>query len=384
MSETRLTSCVGEMNLQRLPRRRRELLRAWDAADEYLLQAYCEQAGLLADKPLLICNDGFGALSVSLSRKRPRNWSDSWLAQEACRQNLVANGCAENAVEFVPSTDLPGAGSYQVLFKVPKSMALMEDQLIRLKPLLQKDSCLLVAGMSKNMPAKVWTLLERIVGPCETSRAVKKAKLIRVQPDMSLGLPENPYPVSWKLPATDITLLNHANVFSRDQLDIGTRFLLQHAPHTQGEGVLVDLGCGNGVLGLMAAKQNAQLKVHFVDESYMAIASARQNFKQVDARLERAQFHCTDGLHDFAAQSVDLILCNPPFHQAHSVGDTVALSMFRQSARVLHTEGELWVVGNRHLGYHHKLRKWFSSVELVSSNRKFVILKASHPRPKGI
>ena len=50
--------------------------------------------------------------------------------------------------------------------------------------------------------------------------------------------------------------------------------------------------------------------------------------------------------------------------------------MFRHSARVLRDGGELWVVGNRHLDYHLKLRRWFSSVEVVASNKKFVVLRA--------
>ncbi|KEA38937.1 hypothetical protein CR64_37790 [Pseudomonas aeruginosa] len=38
--------------------------------------------------------------------------------------------------------------------------------------------------------------------------------------------------------------------------------------------------------------------------------------------------------------------------------------------------GELWIVGNRHLGYHAKLKRLFRGVEQVAANPKFVILKA--------
>jgi 16S rRNA (guanine1207-N2)-methyltransferase len=49
---------------------------------------------------------------------------------------------------------------------------------------------------------------------------------------------------------------------------------------------------------------------------------------------------------------------------------------------VLHGRGsrsgvrELRVVGNRHLGYHLKLKKLFGNCETVAGNAKFVILKA--------
>jgi 16S rRNA G1207 methylase RsmC len=59
------------------------------------------------------------------------------------------------------------------------------------------------------------------------------------------------------------------------------------------------------------------------------------------------------------------------------VGDQIALRMFRQSYRALRKGGELWVIGNRHLGYHVSLKHLFASVELVASNKKFVVLRAS-------
>lgn len=379
MSEIRLNSSFGAFDLYRLPHRKRELLRAWDAADEYLLKTLKDESPC-SDHPL-ICNDGFGALAVALHEYHPISWSDSWLAHQAMRENLDHNGLDQLAVTTLDSLHSPEEAISLVLMKVPKTLALMEEQLIRLKPLLNKSSRLIVAGMVRSMPPSVWKLLEKIIGPTQTSHAVKKAKLIHVTVDFGLSVPVNPYPVKWKLDGSDYTLLNHANVFSRDSLDIGTGFLIQNLPQTEGPGDIIDLGCGNGVLGLMAAIQNSEAVVHFVDESYMAIASARDNMKQLSFASGAPDFHVCDGLTEFADQSIDLILCNPPFHQSHSVGDTVALSMFRESARVLRSEGELWVVANRHLAYHKKLRHWFGSVELITSNRKFVILKASLPKP---
>ena len=45
---------------------------------------------------------------------------------------------------------------------------------------------------------------------------------------------ENPFPLRWPLEGSDLILTNHANVFARERLDIGTRFLLQHLPRTDG------------------------------------------------------------------------------------------------------------------------------------------------------
>jgi len=376
-SETCLKTPAGEFELHRYPARRRELLRAWDAADEYLLNELTEKN--LPQQQTLIVNDGFGALAVALHALSPVSWSDSWLAHKGMRKNLERNALDSDGVSILPSTEPPDESPALVLIKVPKSLALLEDQLIRLNPLLTENSRVIVAGMVKTMPSSLWKMLEKIIGPTQTSLAKKKARLIEVIVDPRLPIPENPYPVRWGLEGTAFEIINDANVFSRERLDLGTRLLLEHLPRTEGSQEIIDLGCGNGVLGLMAAQNNPQARLHFVDESYMAIASARANFQQLDVTLQRARFHLGNGLANFDKNSGDLILCNPPFHQSHAIGDTLALSMFEQSANVLRQDGELWVVGNRHLDYHVKLKHWFRSVKVVASNKKFVILKLNIP-----
>ncbi|MNG15615.1 Ribosomal RNA large subunit methyltransferase G [compost metagenome] len=59
------------------------------------------------------------------------------------------------------------------------------------------------------------------------------------------------------------------------------------------------------------------------------------------------------------------------------VGDFLAWRMFVQARNALVMGGELWIVGNRHLGYHAKLKRLFRGVEQVAATPKFVVLKAS-------
>ena len=172
-----------------------------------------------------------------------------------------------------------------------------------------------------------------------------------------------------------ITLVNHANVFSQTKLDIGSRFFLEHLPSTQGEADIVDLGCGNGVLGVLAAIDNPKAKLTFVDESFMAVESAKINFHTTCPGRE-ARFLVMDCLGDIKTSSVDLILNNPPFHQQHTVGDHTAWQMFSESRRCLKPGGRLYVIGNRHLGYHIKLKRLFGRCAQIASNKKFVILEA--------
>lgn len=372
----RLTVAQGEFELNRLPKRPRELLRAWDAADEYLLDTVDEELRLRDGARILIVNDSFGALAVALSSFRPYAISDSYLSQQATRLNLAANGLPEHNVSLLNSLETPDGVFDLVLIKVPKTLALLEDELIRLHPHLTPSTRVIVAGMIKTLPPSVWKLLERLVGPTTTSLARKKARLIFASPDAGLTIPPSPYPVCYRLENTDYLISNHANVFSRDSLDIGTRFFLRHLPFRQGACDIIDLGCGNGLVGLIAAERCPAAAVHFTDESFMAVASAKDNFfRAFDGRRE-AVFRVGDGLMELESESADLILCNPPFHQQNTVGDQIAAGLFKQSRRVLRKGGELWVIGNRHLDYHSYLNRIFGAHSVVASNSKFVIVKA--------
>ena len=371
-----LISPQGHFQLARYPFCRRDLLRAWDAGDEYLLH-YLDENALLSDvRQLLIINDSFGALSVALSSLSPVMISDSWLAQQAVHANLKRNRLEVDSVTLLDSLAWPETPLDLVIIKIPKSHALLEEQLFRLRPLLNERTVLVGAGMVKGIHRNTLQLFEKIIGPVRTSLARKKARLVFPVFDPRLDPGISPYPTSYCLEGTDFRIVNHANVFSRERLDIGTRLLLANLPETHGECDVIDLGCGNGVVGLMIRAGNEQARLHFVDESFMAIASAKENFKAAFPGDNSAEFTTGDCLESFAPGSADLVLINPPFHQQHAITASIAGRMFRDAHRVLRPGGECRVVGNRHLGYHRQLGRLFQRCEVVASNPKFVVLSA--------
>jgi 23S rRNA (guanine1835-N2)-methyltransferase len=370
-----LITSQGAFDLIRLPLRRNELLQPFDAADEYLLNHLAEQNLPKPDERVMIMNDSFGALAVALSDYRPDAVSDSFLSQQATGINLDRNGKTRGDVRLLHSLEKLQGAYDLVLIKVPKTLGFLEHQLISLRGHLQPNAQIILAGMIKMMPASVWQMAERLLGPTTTTLARKKAKLILAKAIELENPPANPYPVHYRLENTDFWISNHANVFSRDSLDIGTRFFLEHLPYRGVQCEIIDLGCGNGVVGLIATQRNPEAVVHFVDESYMAVASAKENFEAAFGGGRNATFQVGDGLKAFEAESADLILCNPPFHQQHLQGDQIAVSLFKDAKRVLRRNGELWVIGNRHLHYHATLAQLFGGCWVVAANPKFVIYR---------
>ncbi|MEU0373756.1 methyltransferase [Streptomyces sp. NPDC006283] len=379
----RLTTPWGAFELARFPEDPRDTLRAWDAADEYLLRhlhGIDDSAPTDLSGTVAVVGDRWGALATSLAEHRPVQITDSFLCQEATRGNLARNGLAADSVRLLTARDTPPERVDVLLVRVPKSLALLEDQLHRLAPSVHADTVVVGTGMVTEIHTSTLKLFERILGPTRTSLAVKKARLIFCTPDPKIAPVPSPWPLRYALPS-DIgtlagrTVTNHAGIFCAERLDIGTRFFLRHLPQHQGPERVVDLGCGNGVVGTAAALANPDANLTFVDESYSAVASARATFYDNMPGGE-AEFLVGDGLSALPGGSVDRVLNNPPFHSHRATTDTAARRMFADARRVLREGGELWVVGNRHLGYHVRLRRMFGNCEVVAGDPKFVVLRA--------
>ena len=373
------TTPFAQLDLLRQPEQQDEPLQAFDAADEYLLNhlhalARHEQ-GLHANSRVLLLNDSFGALAASLAPHCVvTSCGDSHLGFLALQKNLARNQLPATAVTFVPASQVPEGPFDWVLIRVPKTLALLEEQLIRLHGQLAPGARVIAGAMLKHLPRAAGDLLERYIGPVQASLAVKKARLLSATPTAKPAV-VSPYPSRYTLEQPPLQLLNHANLFCREGLDIGTRAFLPHLPKSLAARRVADLGCGNGVLGIAHALANPQDELTLVDESYMAVQSAAENWRA--ALGERpVTIRAGDGLAEQAPESLDLVLCNPPFHQQQVVGDFLAWRMFTQARAALVTGGELWIVGNRHLGYHGKLKRLFRGVEQVAATPKFVVLRA--------
>ncbi|MFJ8624478.1 methyltransferase [Kitasatospora sp. NPDC093550] len=387
---TTLATPWGTLDLTRFPEDPRERLRAWDAADEYLLRHLAGEADsaagaatALAGRRIAVLGDRWGALTTALAEHRPVQISDSHLGRQATRANLARAGAVVEDGLLLTTRDTPPERIDVLLVRVPKSLALLEDQLHRLAPAVHEGTVVIGTGMVTEIHTSTLRLFERILGPTRTSLAVRKARLVFCTPDPGLDPGPSPWPHRYALPpdigpAAGRTVVNHAGTFCAERLDIGTRFFLAHLPVPAPGARVVDLGCGNGVVGTAAALAGPGAEVVFVDESHQAVASAEETFRTNLGPDAPARFLTADALaaEAIAPGSVDLVLNNPPFHSHQATTDATAWRMFTGSKRALRPGGELWVVGNRHLGYHVKLRRLFGNCQLVAGNPKFVVLRA--------
>jgi len=371
------------LHLERYPSTSDKNLRAWNAADEYLTSLF-EQYSFNSESKILIINDQFGAISCSLSQQyaniQIHNWTDSFLSKTAIEKNLERNKLPPMS-KFVDqcSSKLRSELIFDYVFiRTPKHNSLLEFQLNTITSHINLDTVIVATGMTKEIHNSTTTLFENIIGPTKTSLAKKKARLVYPNP---LNIKENESPINsvveYKIEEYEITSYGFAGVFSREKLDIGSRVLLKHLPETTEKQKLMDLGCGAGILGTIAAKQNPSLNVSFSDESFLAIESAKMTFEKNTSQT--ANYFITDVLEGVEDRDFDHILCNPPFHQQNVQTLSIANKMFRQSARKLKSNGELRVVANRHLKYRPMLNQYFKRVKIISDDPKFVVWLAKQP-----
>ncbi len=376
-----LASAFGSYSLQRIPLRTKETLRAWDAGDEYLLQVLSGDDNVPSENArILIINDQFGALATSLNKYDVTCWGDSYLGELSTAHNFAINNIDSNTI-LIASTNQPSGIFNIVVIKVPKTLALLEQQLITLQNHIDIDTTIIAGGMVKNIHNSTIALFKKYIGPTVTSLAKKKARLIHPNYANKSGA-SSPYPTDYLDETTGLILSNNANVFSRENLDIGARFMLEQFEKLPLSQHIIDLGCGNGILGVMAKKSLPECKITFIDESYMALDSAKTNYIAALNNDLNASFVIADSLTDITLDKPDLILCNPPFHQHNTVGDHIAWRMISQSYKALKRGGQLWVIGNRQLSYHSKIERLFGNCKTIAANKKFVVLVGTKGTPK--
>lgn len=381
--ETRVfNSAYGELTLFRRPFRPRETLQAWDAADDYLLH-YLAELNLADSTRILIVNDSFGSLSTALAQYSCTLWADSAISELCSAENAERN--KRPAPQFIPATAPPTGKFDVILYRLPKSRSLLNYQLQCLAPLCRDAAQFIGAAMARHIDQNIVSAFAKNIATAKPSLARKKARLIHLDGEI---ISESPQSDTKTISLVDhnIVLANRANVFSRDKLDLGSRIMIASLPVLDTPTHIADLGCGNGVLGISAARQWPGAQLHFFDDSFLAVDSAEHNVRQNLGDLAAAsssQFSASDCLHAYRGDDFDLILCNPPFHQDHHVGDQIARQMFRDSHKHLTEGGVLCVVGNRHLGYHVLLKKLFGNCETINSDSKFVVLRARKASPSN-
>ena len=170
----------------------------------------------------------------------------------------------------------------------------------------------------------------------------------------------------------DLVFQTDAGVFSRGEVDTGTRLLLEALPENLG-GEILDLGCGWGVIGISIARKWPEARVTMADINTRALDLSRENAKRNRAEVVCAE---SDGMAAFEGKTFDAVVTNPPIR----AGKQVIYKMFADAARSLAPEGALYLVIRKQQGAESCIRylqTLYASVEKLDRSGGFWVLKAS-------
>ena len=341
-------------------------LRAWDGADEYMLSLAHELMAADKNLKITVVNDSNGALTLPLNSSINNNINDSFTHRQSITKNLEENqltsDIAFNAILKGVKTE-----TNIILLKIPKSLALFEFQLSKLRESLKGDVPIIAAGMAKIMPPNFYEIFEKNCSSSEYSLIKKRARYYK---GTLTPLEKSNAPQKTSFSHEGIKISSLPGIFSYGNLDQGTRFLLEHFPRLDNPEVIVDPGCGCGILGIKAALTWPKAKVTATDDSTLAVESTRlsANLNGVEENMDIRGTHIMEGISD---ESVDLVICNPPFHQQHHINLESGFAFIKESVRVLKKGGQLFMVANKYLGYEKKLNELFEGSLIIGQNKKY-------------
>ena len=164
-----------------------------------------------------------------------------------------------------------------------------------------------------------------------------------------------------------VSLETRRGLFSPEHVDRGTLAMLSHVKIASGMRIM-DLGCGCGVVGIVAAKIAGEENVFMSDADPMAVATARRNAERNG--VSGVHICVSDGFQSVDASGFDLILSNPPYQTDFSV----AKGFIEKGFNRLKIGGRLYMVTKRREWYKNKMISVFGGVEIHETDGYFVFV----------
>ena len=178
-----------------------------------------------------------------------------------------------------------------------------------------------------------------------------------------------PVSASFSYRGHDLTLMTDAGVFSRGELDSGTRILLEALPEAL-HGRILDLGCGWGPVGICVGLENPEAQIVFSDVNERALSLTQNNAAKYGVN---GTFVQSDGFSNIEG-SFDCVITNPPIR----TGKQVIYQMFADAQQRLMENGELYIVIRKQQGAESAkkyLQTLFPDVSVIDKSGGYWIIR---------
>jgi len=164
-----------------------------------------------------------------------------------------------------------------------------------------------------------------------------------------------------------------AGVFSGDKIDRGTELLIEAIEIGPCE-LILDLGCGYGAIGIVAARLSEGGHVILTDVNERAVALARKNVAANG--VGNAEVRSGSLYEPVTGMAFDHILSNPPIRAGRQVVDRIVAD----APQHLLEGGKLWLVARTRQGadsLRQRMAHAFGTAEIVKRGSGFKVLRAT-------
>lgn len=162
-------------------------------------------------------------------------------------------------------------------------------------------------------------------------------------------------------------------MFSHERADGGSELLASRLP-TDFDGNAADFGAGWGYLSVMLAEKSRRTnRIDLFEADWQALEFAKRNLAGNCPELN-TRFFWQDLAAEPPKEKYDLVIMNPPFHEAQATDPELGKAMIRAAASALRSGGQLLMVANRGLTYEPLLAEVFRESGETCRNARFKVL----------
>ena len=360
---------------------------SWNRADiDTQLLADCAQ--LLPGQRILCVGCRHGLLGAVLAYQQPD--VSLWLLDSS----VVAVRAAQRTMDLYKASQvqvLLSDGLWevrsqrfdQVLINLPRGRMLVNQLIEDAFHVLDTGGLFYLAGANREGIKSYARKVVQAFGNSEVARlggkhrvisAVKRAQEMPHQPANDVGTGYHDYThFDVSVHGQTYHIVSKPGIFSWDRLDEGTRVLLDHLDISQDD-IVLDLGCGCGIIGTVAATMAARGHAYLVDAHVAAVNASRRT---VDANgITNATTLISDVASDVRHIAFDAVATNLPFHLGIETEYQVALQFIKDAHAVLKTGGWLYLVANRFLEYESLVGQEFGGCRTIYSDNRYKVLRA--------
>jgi 16S rRNA (guanine1207-N2)-methyltransferase len=360
------------------------------AAPDTGLAMLAEAVRAAAARSVMVLGPGNGlvaAAALTTGARQLTVWDRHAPGAESARRTIAALPPPDGEATVVdrqgPDPQSPLLGAHVAALRLPTDKAVLRQLLWTAARHLAPGGRLLLAGANEEGAKAAAKLLEELcTGVTVLAQHSAHRLLSATRPDTLP--PQAPWPEAATHAIVTVpdgtggtlTLDTAPGVFSWEHLDEATALLLEVMDVPAGSAVL-DLGCGAGALGLMAAHRHGASRVLLLDADAEAVDAvhrtlARHALPACEARVSDVAAAARD-------ETFDVVVTNPPFHLGKGTDYLLPAQFIAEAAERLRPGGRLFLVANRTLPYEEVITAHFGGVRRLRETARFKVLGATRP-----